>query len=71
MDGQKPIHHSPTLVYTEAVSTFVEKIMSHVMLLNERLWQFFTKKEKIYFMVPNYLFWSQMPNKGSAFISEI
>ena len=37
MDGQKPIHHFPTLVYTEAVSTFVEKMMSYVMLLNERL----------------------------------
>ena len=50
MDGQKPIHHFPTLVYTEAVSTFVEKMMSYVMLLNERLWHFFYKKKpkKIY-----------------------
>ena len=29
MDGQKPIHHFPTLVGTEAVSTFVEKMMSY------------------------------------------
>ena len=44
MDGQKPIHHFSTVVYTEAVSTFVEKVMSYVMLLNERLWHFFYKK---------------------------
>ena len=65
MDGQKPIHHFPTLVYTEAVSTFVEKMMSYVMLLNERLWHFFYKKRpkknlwcQIDFLIICNLFWS-------------
>ena len=45
----QPIHHFPTLVYTG----FVEKMMSYVMLLNERLWHFFTKKPPQKFMVLN------------------
>ena len=48
-DGRKPIHHFPNLVYTEAVSTFVEKMVSHVMLLNERLCHFFYKKDQIFY----------------------
>ena len=49
MDGQKPIHHFPTMVCTEAVSTLVEKMMSYVMLLNERLYHFFYKKDQIFY----------------------
>ena len=44
MDGWKPIHHFSTLVCTDAVSTFVEKMMSCVMLLNERLCRCFNEK---------------------------
>ena len=58
MDDQKPIPHFPTLVYTVAVSTFVEKMMSYVMLLNERLWHVFYKKGPKTFYGAKLIFWS-------------
>ena len=61
MDGQKPIHHFPTQVYTEVV----DKMMLYVMLLNERLWHFFLQKKtkkilwcQIDFLIICILFWS-------------
>ena len=51
MDGQKPIHQFPILVYTEAVST----MMSYVMLLNEKLWHFFYKKRPKKIMVTPFM----------------
>ena len=42
MDGQKPIHHFPTLVYTEAASTFVEKMISNV--IERKVMAFFFTK---------------------------
>ena len=82
MDGQKPIHHFPTLVYTEAVSTFVEKMISYVMLLNERLTNVLQKKTEKHFMEPSWFFdhlqpflvepfFDQVPNNGSALVKFI
>ena len=44
--GPPKAHHFPSLVNTEAVSTFVEKMMSYAMLLNKRLRHFFQKQTK-------------------------
>ena len=59
MDGQKTIHHFPTLVYTEAVYTFVEK--NDVMLcywMTGYVVVVFYKKMPKKFYGANLIFWS-------------
>ena len=46
MDGQKPIHHFPTLVYTEAVFTFFGKDDVVCYVIERKVMAFFYKKKR-------------------------